>query len=528
MPKSRLVELYARGLGVIEEAQVDFGPGFNVITGETGAGKTLLLGALELCLGGDATFSRESMSPEMRVAAVFVREGVEVVLTREATSTGRLRSSIDGVVTSAEALRALAEGLIVIHGQHDSLALRNRTEVLRIVDTSGAVSTAELENVRRARNAALRLRESFGGGEAQRQRQLEFLDFQIDELEAVKIRSSGELAETLDELTRLSEMRDGQAALVEVLEELDADSESAVLTRLARAIGRIPHGQAYDAARESLRGALEQARDGVHDLAALSDPEAFDPTSMAELDERVAVLQQIARKYGGTLEAALEALDDLRRERELRSDESERLAKLDDEIGELDRVESLLAKAARAERELAAAALTEAVRAQLPRVALPHATLRFEVEGNDGSEVQILFTPNPGLAEGPLQTLASGGELSRVLLALSLETVHEDVVAVFDEVDAGVGGQVAQQIGDCLRELGAQQQVLAVTHLASVAAKADHHFVIDKSVEGTATVTSIRRVTGAERVAEVARMLAGDEMSVESLALAQQLLETRR
>jgi DNA repair protein RecN (Recombination protein N) len=280
--------------------------------------------------------------------------------------------------------------------------------------------------------------------------------------------------------------------------------------------------------RDSLRSALEQARDCVHELASLADPEAFDPAALADLDERASVLQLIARKYGGTLEVALGVLDEIRRQREARAGEAGRLASLDDDIRELDRAERGLAHAARAARERAAARLTEAVRSQLPRVALPHASLRFQVEGDDGSDVQILFTPNPGLGEGPLQALASGGELSRVLLALSLETVHEDVVAVFDEVDAGVGGQVAQQIGDCLRELGAQQQVLAVTHLASVAAKADHHFVIDKIVEGGATVTSIRQVTGDERVEEIARMLAGDEMSVESLALAQQLLETLR
>ena len=246
MPKSRLVELYAHGVGVIDDAQVDFGPGFNVITGETGAGKTLLLGALELCLGGDGTVSRHAMPAEMRTAALFVRDGREVVLTRESTATGRLRSTVDGVVTSAEALRALATELIVIHGQHDSLALRNRAEVLRIVDASGGVSTTELDEVRRARSTALQLRESFGGDEGQRQRELEFLDFQIGELEAVKIRSGDELEATLEELTRLSEMRDGQAALAEVLEELDADSDAAVLSRLARAIGRIPGGQAYE------------------------------------------------------------------------------------------------------------------------------------------------------------------------------------------------------------------------------------------------------------------------------------------
>jgi DNA repair protein RecN (Recombination protein N) len=161
-------------------------------------------------------------------------------------------------------------------------------------------------------------------------------------------------------------------------------------------------------------------------------------------------------------------------------------------------------------------------------VALANASLRFEALGLDGSDVRIFFRANPGLAEGALQDLASGGELSRVLLALSLETVHDDVVAVFDEVDAGVGGQVAQQIGDCLRELGLKQQVLAVTHLASVAAKADHHYVIDKTVSSGTTTTSVRKVQGDERVSEIARMLAGDEMTVESHALAQRLLETPR
>jgi DNA repair protein RecN (Recombination protein N) len=160
-------------------------------------------------------------------------------------------------------------------------------------------------------------------------------------------------------------------------------------------------------------------------------------------------------------------------------------------------------------------------------VALANASLRFDVDGDDGSEAQILFTPNPGLPEGPLQALASGGELSRVLLALSLETAHEDVVAVFDEIDAGVGGQVAQQIGQCLKEVGQQQQVLAVTHLASVAAKADHHFVIEKTIRGASTSTSVRPVAGEERVLEIARMLAGDEITDEAKALAHRLLETQ-
>jgi DNA repair protein RecN (Recombination protein N) len=297
---------------------------------------------------------------------------------------------------------------------------------------------------------------------------------------------------------------------------------------LARAIERLPGGDAYGPSREDLRGALELARESVHELRSFADPDAFDPVALASLDERAATLQQMARKYGGSLQAAVAMLDELRAQRQSLLDDAERLITLDAEIQELEGRETVLARAAREDREVAARRLTEAVGEQLPRVALPHATLRFEVSGNDGSDARIVFSANPGLPEGPLQALASGGELSRVLLALSLETVHDDVVAVFDEVDAGVGGQVAQQIGDCLHELGLKQQVLAVTHLASVAAKADHHFVIDKTIRAGAVTTSIRQVNGEDRVDEIARMLAGDDLTAESRALAQRLLETLR
>jgi DNA repair protein RecN (Recombination protein N) len=233
----------------------------------------------------------------------------------------------------------------------------------------------------------------------------------------------------------------------------------------------------------------------------------------------------VARKDGGSLEAALETRDEMRRRRANAEGDVIRIDAVDQEIHELEQREATLAARAKSEREAAAVTLTAAVSSQMARVALAHATVRFMVEGDDGSEAQIYFAPNPGQPEGPLSALASGGELSRVLLALSLETVHADVVAVFDEIDAGLGGQVAQQIGECLREVGQQQQVLAITHLASVAARADHHFVIEKSVEHESTTTSVREVVGDDRVREIARMLAGDTVTAESRALATQLLE---
>jgi DNA repair protein RecN (Recombination protein N) len=526
MPKAQLLELYARGLGVIDETRLEFGPGFNVITGETGAGKTLLLGALALCLGGDVSSSRYAISTDTRAVALFLAtSGEELAFSRETTATGRLRSSINGAPSSAEALRHLAEELIVIHGQHDSLALRNRSEIVRLIDQRGAIDTSELDDLRRQVREARRILEDYGGDKDSRRREFDFLVFQLNELDSAAIVSEHELRDTLDELVRLTSLRDGQAAIAESLELFDNDGDDSALARYAHALATLPEGAAYDGVRSTLRASLVQARDALHDLAALADPDVFDPKTLEELNRRADALQLIARKYGGSLSAALAMGEELRETHDRLLNEVARLDGLDQEILNLETKVTAVAARVRAERERAAAALSDAVQGQLRRVALEHASLRFVVSGEDGADAQLLFAPNPGLPEGPLSAVASGGELSRVLLAISLESADADVVAVFDEVDAGVGGQVAQQIGECLFEVGRHQQVLAVTHLASVAARADHHFLIEKSVVNGVTTTSVRALEGEDRVREIARMLAGDEVTSESRALAQQLLK---
>ncbi|HEY7931220.1 MAG TPA: AAA family ATPase [Acidimicrobiales bacterium] len=523
MPDVLLRELYARALGVINDANLELAPGFSVITGETGAGKTLLLGALELALGSESPSSRLAVTPETRAVALFERRGEEIVLARESGSNARLRSSINAAPTSAEGLRTLAQELIVIHGQHDSLALRQRADILRLVDTWGEVDVAELDETRRLLRDARQWREGSGGDASERTREREFIEFQLQELASAELTTPTELSDALRELERLSELRDGQSQLLEVVTELDGDHDEALLAKLAHAVSRLPRESAYDDARSLLASALDQARDATRELATLSDPEIFDPQRIDDLDARVAQLQALARKYGGAFEHVFVVREQLvERQQELVSHD-ERALRLDGEIAELESRERRLADAVRRARERAADELSKAVGRNLERVALANASLRIAVEGDDGSEAQILFRPNPGQGEGPLASLASGGELSRVLLAISLETASPDVVAVFDEIDAGVGGQVAQQIGECLGELARRQQVLAVTHLASVAACADHHFVVRKETAEGTTQTTVRRVEGDERVGEIARMLAGT-VNPESRALAARLL----
>ena len=529
MPKAQLVELYAHKLGVIDDAHLEFGDGFNVLTGETGAGKTLLVGALGLCLGGETSATRYAVTSETRATALFVRpEGTEVALAREVSESGRLRSLVDGSVSSAEALAAIAEDLIVIHGQHDSLRLKNRSEIVRLIDESGSIDTSELVDVRQRLRDALQVRDSFGGDAATRDRERDYLSFQIAELEAARLTSASEIDDAMSELSRLTALRDGQASIIDVVDLFDGDRDDAVLPTFARGLSRLPEGAAYDAIRVALDEVLVQARDSVHELAALADPDSFDPRVIEEVEERVGTLQRLAKKYGGTLGDAISTLDELRARAESLDNAAERIIQIDQEIQGLGEREREIAARVRVAREKAAAHVSTRVQAQLTRVALANAALRFVVAGEDGSDAQIMFSPNPGLPEGPLSALASGGELSRVLLALSLETAHRDIVAVFDEIDAGLGGQVAQQIGECLYEVGRAQQVLAITHLASVAARADHHFVIEKRVSEGMTTTHVREVSGDERIREVARMLAGDTVTEESRALASQLLENSR
>ncbi len=468
---------------------------------------------------------RQGAREDLAATALLVdAKGREIALGREAGASGRLRSTLNGAPSSVEALRERGGALVVVHGQHDSLRLRHRSEVRALLDASGGVDDSELEQIRARLRQGRAERETLGGSEVDRSRELDFLTFQLDELARARLSSPRELHELLEELEHLSQLRDGQAALSRVIDGLD-DGPASSLGQLARAVVEIPPGEAYDAAREVLRGALAQAREAVSDLARLSDPEAVDLRRVGQLEDRVALLSEIARKYG-SLERALEESVVLAERRRHLEAVATRRAQLDAELAGLLEAEAQAARALRGAREAAARRLERRVSAQLPRVALVGAALRFDVQGTDGSQVELLFRAGPGQAEGPLAGVASGGELSRVLLALALETVGDDAVAVFDEIDAGLGGQVAQQIGECLAELGASRQVLAVTHLASVAARAEHHFVVEKQLSAEGALTTVREVRGAERVREVARMLAGDSAGEESRALATRLLDT--
>ena len=485
----------------------------------------MLLGALSLCLGtGDSRGSRRDT--DLRATAVFRHGSTETAFTRESGSGGRLRGSIDGLATSAEGLRSRSAELIVIHGQHDSLRLRGRSEALRLIDAFGGIDDGDLQAVRAQRRELASRRERYGGDPDAREREVEFLRYQLDEINSIAITSPDELTETLGRLRELTALRDHFEDLVSSARLLDGDSDDAVLVRWSEATSKIPRTGRFDDIRTRLEDIALEARDLVHDLSRRTDEMELSPAEIERLDGRAATLQAIARKYGGTLDQVLVRRDDLAHDLLTRESEAQELEGVDAALDEVGQREASLAARLFVERSRAAQEFATAVAAQFERVALAQSSLAVTVGGDDGSVVELLFSPNPGLAGGPLNSLASGGELSRVLLAISLVTVSDGVVAVFDEIDSGVGGSVAQQIGECLAELASRQQVIVVTHLASVAARADRHFVVAKTSSDGSTNVEVRAVDGEQRVSEIARMLAGQSEQRESRALAERLLAT--
>jgi len=522
MPRPQLVSLSVRGLGVIEDSTLEFSDGFTVITGETGAGKTLLVDALTLCVGGDARSPRRGS--EMVAAAVFLdANGSEISLQRSLTSGSRLKSVLNGLPTSSEALRATGVQLLALHGQHDSLQLKSRSDVLTLVDSFGSIDTAILTDLRHELSTLRAEQSGLGGSDEERSKELQFIDFQLLEIESAKIISIDELESSLDELIVLTSVREQQEAIGSLVELADGD-ESSLLDQLGSGVASLGAVGAVGQAKSSLSEAIGQFRSLLRELRDVADNLEADAERIEYLNTRVELLRALNRKYGGSLESVIRELVVLKERKEFLDSATSRSLVIQDEI---DAAEHRLARESarvRILRTTTANRLTYLVREQLVRVALPNAQMSIEIDGEDGSEIDIQFRPNPGSSAGTLQAIASGGELSRILLALSLVTASDGLVTVFDEIDAGVGGNVAQSIGECLADLGRNRQVIAVTHLATVAARAQHHFVVEKTVSEGQTTTLVRRLSDDERPAEVARMLAGGGAVPEALALARQLL----
>lgn len=505
-----LVELAINDLGIIEASSLVFGPGMTALTGETGAGKTMVVEAIDLLMGGRAEghMVRRGAS-EAVVEGRFVIGDDEHVLRRVIPRDGRSRAYLDGRLATVGALAELGATLVDLHGQHTHQSLLSASVQRAALDRFGAVPVGELTEAKAAVAALDAALADLGGDERARAREIDLYRFQVAELEEAAVGDPDEddaLDREEDELSDAAAHREAAAAAFDGL-STDEGAGDAVGRALALLDGRSPFAD-LQPRLASLAAELGDLAAELRDRVERIDE---DPERLGVVRARRQLLSELRRKYGATLAdvIAYQAEATARLE-ELESFEA-RAADLDRRrhgaLGELAKVQARIKKA----RQAAAPTLGAAVHAHLAELAMPKARMTVEVDGVAGEDVRVLLAANPGSDLMPLAKVASGGELARTMLALRLVLTAGPPTLVFDEVDAGVGGAAALAVGRALGALGATHQVLVVTHLPQVAAFADHHVLVAKYDDDERTISDATLLDDRERVAELSRMLSGSE-----------------
>ncbi|HEY5816666.1 MAG TPA: DNA repair protein RecN [Solirubrobacterales bacterium] len=542
-----LRELRIENLLLIERAELRLGEGLNAITGETGAGKTVLAHSLDLLMGGKARpqivrpGAEEAWvegvfdlpagllgEPEMAEVAERLPEGAEeIVLGRRVSASGRTSAFLAGRAASAADLKLLGGRLLAFYGQHEHRKLTLSSAQMEVLDGFAGVEHLELrESYREAHRECVRLAAELAElreRDGSRERDLDLFRFELAEIEEVAPDPAEEvdLAAERERLRHAEGLR--EAALGALAGAAGADEDGGGAASELAAAESLLHGVdgvdgELDALTERLGALTVELGDIAGGLRGYLDGIEADPDRLASVEERLDAIDRLQRKHGGSVESVLAHAERCRAEIERLEGAETRGAEAEAALAEAEGRREKLGKRLSKGRAGAAEPLRERVAADLEGLAMPGATLEVELEphpdgfGPHGREtVELRIAPNPGMAPAPLRDAASGGELSRVMLALSgLGEASGAGILVFDEIDAGVGGKTARVVGERLRALGEGRQVLCITHLPQVASLATTHFRLEKDVSGERAAATVERLDGESVVEEIRRMLGGE------------------
>jgi DNA repair protein RecN (Recombination protein N) len=532
-----LQELRVENLGIIADLLLPLGPGMTVITGETGAGKTLIVDALDLLCGGraDASLVREGAT-EARVEGRFVLGDDEVVLTRVVPASGRTRGYIDGHLATAGELSARGRDLVDLHGQHAHQSLLHPSEQRAMLDRfagePAAIARAALAEAHANRRRVEAELDELGGDDRSRARQLDLLRYELDEILGAAINDADEEAKLAAEEEILADAEAHRAALEAAHAQLEGGAQDALGAAIAALAGREPFAEIA----ERVRALQIEAAELDHDVRAAAEGIVADPQRLADVQQRRARLRELVRKYGPTLGDVQKYAVEARERLEQLEGYDARAARTEAELAQTGGAIAASAHALSEARHAASGPLAGAVESNLRGLAMPNARFEIAVEpgdaegaGEDGAdEVVFLLAPNPGEPARPLARAASGGELARAMLALRVVLTAAPPTLVFDEVDAGIGGEAGTAVGRALATLGGQHQVLCVTHLPQVAAFADAQIAVAKAEIDRRTVASAELLLDDARVGELSRMLAGVGDSAHARRHAEELLANSR
>lgn len=550
-----LKELYIENLAVIEKASVSFTDRFNVFSGETGAGKSILIGAINAVLGGRV--SKELIRTGATKAAVsalfdaippsaaekleqygFAAES-EILIQREFSLDGKSIVRIGGKPATAAILKEISASLIDIHGQHDNRILVDTANQRDLLDNYGGLTAerAEYGEVFRSFSQLSRKIKRLEEENAAKDEKIELLLKQIGEVERLHLKKGDEsaIAEQLRQAQNFEEIS-GAVILAQMSVSGGENGESGAVDLLSAAAGALDRIRELvpdsGSAADRLSGLVIELQDIGAEIGGLL-PEEDSEQELSALEEKMSEILRLKRKYAMEFDELLDRKEEWREELKALSDADNTLSELSEEKRRLgDRVKRL-ALSLSEKRKAAAEKLTEAISEQLRFLNMPDVRMEFSIRqgkvtvcGMD--EIEMMISVNKGEAMKPIGKVASGGELSRIMLAIkSVLAEHDDIpTMIFDEIDTGISGYAAQKVGKKLSEIAEKRQVLCVTHLAQIAALSDHHLLIEKQTDETRTFTTIRALGYEEKVRELARIISGDAANEASLRNAEELIRS--
>ena len=552
-----LEHLHIRNVALIKESEISFGDGLNILTGETGAGKSMIIDSLQFALGGragkdflrhgekqaavEALFSVQSQALTEKLAenGIVPEEDGTLLITRTLSEAGKSVCRINGSTVTVGMLKEIAGDMIDIYGQREHQSLLNPVKHIRLLDRfCGAGFGEAMEEYKNSRQRLKDLEKQLTiliGDESQREQRMDMLLFQKEEIEAAELQE-GEEDALLEQKKRLSSMErlirlTGES--VTLLYDGDDRAPSAC-DQLGDALAKLQEAAEYDAALSPLADALADGYAAVEDCARELKREAeeqeADPEELERIEERLQLFYKLKRKYGGSIEAVLEFYEKAVQELEFLSNSSEKAAELSAKKAAEEKRLSALAETLTARRRATAEQVEEQIETALHDMEMKHARFHIQIEekadwGADGKDkVEFLISANAGEPLKPLAKIASGGEMSRVMLALKTVLVDADEIGtfIFDEIDTGVSGRTARRVGEKMRFLGGKRQLLCITHLPQIAAMADNHFLIEKESDAGETVTRVTALDEEGAVREVARLM--NDVTETTLAAARELL----
>lgn len=550
-----LLNLHVKNLALIDEAEVEFTPGLNIMTGETGAGKSIIIGSINLALGSklpkemirenapfglvELTFRIEDKRLKQRLSEmdIFIEED-ELILSRKIVN-GRSVSKINGETVPVSKVKEAAQLLIDIHGQHEHQSLLVKKNHLNILD---AYAKNRLQKEKEAlksvyeqyQKVKTELKEA-SLDTAERQRELSFLEYEIKELEEAQL-IPGEDEQLEADYRRLLNGQKIMEAVSKAYEKTSEGFDSAT-EQISHALRELASVSEYDEPLAGFENQLMEIDNLLNDfnreMAEYKSDTVFDEETFAEVEKRLDLVNHLKAKYGNTIEEILNSLEEKKARAEKLSDYDTYLEQLKQEFSQKEKeVESYSGKLSDI-RKAAAAKLTDAIKKELKDLNFPNVSFSMHFQKTDSytangyDDAEFLISANPGEPEKSLEKIASGGELSRIMLAIKTVLADTDAVGtlIFDEIDTGISGRTAQMVSEKMNALGNSHQIMCITHLPQIAAMADSHYLIEKSVANETTISTIRPLDWEESVKELARMLGGVKITDTVLDNAKEMKE---